>query len=688
MATQKDIQNLAWTMLGEAHPGDQEGMTAVGNTVLNRLAAGNYGSSITAVVMADNQYAAWGIGDQAVNQNGHMVTKYPVGSPQYQAAYDLANSMVNGEVQDNTGGAVNYRAASAGTKWAGGKPTVNIGGNVYQVNHPISAGTQLVAQEPNASSLDAYNSAYGWSDLSDADPATGAPVVADSTPSPGDAIAAINDELGPGALTSAQGAPDVSTYAPQPDSAPVPLAPLPAGQAPQQDSSPPIPMDRSDVAPSQSQVAQTALNSAKAWLAGSNVDLSKVPASQQAALVAAIPTIASLAGDPKSELNYLQQSGLYSALIAAVPSHAPNFAESAWASMNGVALPARLPNDIKDWNLPTGSDVNAAVATIGNFLSDAQNQRVVNFAPDTGSTLGTVAPNNGGWSSYLAPPAQAPVAPPPAPNSNFFTNVNGQSIPSYQLDQSSPYGAGGPTTSVADAPNGGWDAYTNPTGEGNTSAYWTGAQQGAPDVSGNGGWDQLVGGGGSPSQTDMGASNGGWNDYVPPSAGAINALVDPNYQPGADLSSLNVAPSVQVPQYITISKQVQVPADQPIETGSGVHWDAAQGAYVLGAPAKAAPAMVTKTIQQQVPNPAYKAPAQVAAPAAPVAPQPIAVSNGYNYLQNASGGYTNVGQTNPSISPSAAYAQAAAAALSSQTNLGGGGGNHDSQNRAGGGLTG
>lgn len=126
-----DLNNLAWTMLGEARPGDTAGMTAVGNTVLNREASGKYGTTITTIVKAPNQYAAWGIGKQAAGQNQHMQDKYPVTSAQFQQAKALATQLVNGEVPDNTGGAVDYRAASAGTSWANGRQTVNIGGNIF-----------------------------------------------------------------------------------------------------------------------------------------------------------------------------------------------------------------------------------------------------------------------------------------------------------------------------------------------------------------------------------------------------------------------------------------------------------------------------------------------------------------------------------------------------------------------------
>lgn len=137
-ATEQDIRNLAWTMLGEAFPGDTAGMSAVGNTVLNRLNAGNYGSTITSIVKAPNQYAAWGIGSQAADQGNDPDGRFPVGSPEFDQAYQLAQQIVAGNVPDNTGGAVDYRQTTPGTQWSGNAPgTIAIGGNTFQAQHPV-----------------------------------------------------------------------------------------------------------------------------------------------------------------------------------------------------------------------------------------------------------------------------------------------------------------------------------------------------------------------------------------------------------------------------------------------------------------------------------------------------------------------------------------------------------------------
>jgi hypothetical protein len=155
MASEQDVRNLAWTMLGEANPGDQQGMAAVGNTVLNRLSNGGYGSSITNVVKAPNAYAAWGIGSQAASQGNNPSGRFPVGSPRFNQAYALAQQLVVGNVPDSTGGAVNYRQTTPGTRWANGSAgTVSIGGNTFQTTHPVPP-----ASIPNQTALNAIDSA-------------------------------------------------------------------------------------------------------------------------------------------------------------------------------------------------------------------------------------------------------------------------------------------------------------------------------------------------------------------------------------------------------------------------------------------------------------------------------------------------------------------------------------------------
>ncbi len=107
---------------------------------------------------------------------------------------------------------------------------------------------------------------------------------------------------------------------------------------------------------------------------------------------------------------------------------------------------------------------------------------------------------------------------------------------------------------------------------------------------------------------------------LPPPPSIMGRDITANTMPGADLKSLDM-PLPNVPQFITIDKQVPIPSDQPIATGTGVHWDAASGQYVLGDAAPAAtPSPQFKTVKVTVPNPAYKPAAPP--PVVPLSPPP------------------------------------------------------------------
>lgn len=124
--TAADLDNMAWTMLGEAWPGDIAGMTAVGSVINNRLQSGNYGSSITHIVKAPNQFATWGIGSQAKSQGNNPDRRFSTMSPQFQQARALAQQIADGQVTDPTGGAVEYRQTGS-TRRQG----TDIGGNTF-----------------------------------------------------------------------------------------------------------------------------------------------------------------------------------------------------------------------------------------------------------------------------------------------------------------------------------------------------------------------------------------------------------------------------------------------------------------------------------------------------------------------------------------------------------------------------
>lgn len=706
--------NLAYTMLGEANPGNVAGMTAVGNTVLNRLAAGGYGKTITDVVTGDDQYAAWGIGTVAASQVAGLAPlneRFPPGSAAYQQAYGLAQQIIDGETQDPTGGALNYRATADNGQWSQGAPgTVTIDGNTFQTNHPVSAGTQLIATDPTVPGFDAsaYGSAYGWSSLPDANaPTSPADTQTASTSTPdtaADAIADATEGLPPGTNASnANGSFQDLGYTDSdgnPSATPVPLAqqqqdagegllgwaagyqpgtppPSTATAASDQDTiqqGAPLP-ENPPATVSSSQADQIALANVKQFLQGSNVNLDNVPADQQVALMKAVPQLVAMQNDPKALLQYLSDNNLTSALTDAVPSSPPNFAEKMWAGANGVTLPGQIPNALSTWGLSTGSDPNAAASAIQNALAQAQGTRVASANPmgPTQWAAPAIAAING---------SSTPAAPPASSSS---------STPAYQID-AHPGEDGLPGLTAADAPNLGWDAYTNPTTNGNVGS--SGSSSGNNSLAS---WSQPYTS--SPTAVSDGSS------YTPPSSGSsgnnslaswsqpyissMGAIGDDQYAglpsaqqqisdmsaaqydttSGSDIASLGISPSVNVPQYTTISKQIQVPSDQPIEQGSaGITWVADPnnpdgGSYQMTQPTQTAPQMVTKTITQKVVNPVYtaqvaaqQAAQQQAAAAAAAKAAALAQMTPVQQLQ----------ASNPNLSSAQAYNSLAAQTLATQ----------------------
>lgn len=276
----------------------------------------------------------------------------------------------------------------------------------------------------------------------------------------------------------------------------------------------------------------------------------------------------------------------------------------------------------------------------------------------------------------------------------------------------------------------------------------------------NAGWGSLFppqsSGNAASAPVDQ-ATNGGWNSYSQPNtlaggaqlpagvvpAGAASVMAQAkaasNGQANSDswgslLGSFSIpsptyttppqaAPVVSAPTQKTVMQQEINPAyTKWVSLSAGADSDPYQNAAfnyaisqqpappkfisvpkVISVPGVAKPPVVAPVPK---PAPARTAPSfgslfPAAAPAPTITGAPIPVKNGYLYAPNSAGAYTNVGQTNTSLTPAQLYAAAASAALSTQPNGGyqpasgavfyGGGMNSGSsggQDRAGGGLTG
>jgi hypothetical protein len=142
---------LVRTVLGEAGGESPEGQQAVASVVLNRLNSGNYGKSVTDVVLQPNAFESWSQPNQAMNSAPD--------SPAYQNASAAVDGAMSGD--DPTGGAVNFlnpdlqkAEGRAIPSWATG-PGQKIG------RHTFYGGTPMPAPATSAQSDDDFLKEWG-----------------------------------------------------------------------------------------------------------------------------------------------------------------------------------------------------------------------------------------------------------------------------------------------------------------------------------------------------------------------------------------------------------------------------------------------------------------------------------------------------------------------------------------------
>src|SRR5690348_393257 len=107
-----DYQNILRTVYGEAGNQGPAGWSAVANVIKNRLAAGTYGNTASAVVQAPKQFSVWNDGTQALPDDATSAKMMPI----IKAAF-------TSDSPDPTNGATNYYAnkgpnAIAAPAWA------------------------------------------------------------------------------------------------------------------------------------------------------------------------------------------------------------------------------------------------------------------------------------------------------------------------------------------------------------------------------------------------------------------------------------------------------------------------------------------------------------------------------------------------------------------------------------------
>ena len=108
---------LARAIYGEASDQGDEGMEAVGHVILNRVKGKDwYGNTITDVILKDKQFTVF-------NDQKSANYKRMMGATEddevYQQALQIAENLILGNLDDNTGGATHYyNPDDASPDWA------------------------------------------------------------------------------------------------------------------------------------------------------------------------------------------------------------------------------------------------------------------------------------------------------------------------------------------------------------------------------------------------------------------------------------------------------------------------------------------------------------------------------------------------------------------------------------------
>lgn len=129
------IDVLARTLWGEARGEGEEGMHAVANVILNRVATarrrgGDYwwGRTVMQVCQKPYQFSCWNKNDP----NFPLLLRVSLDDPQFAVAHRLAALAVMGRLHDITRGADHYHAARIMPFWARDHaPLCRIGAHIF-----------------------------------------------------------------------------------------------------------------------------------------------------------------------------------------------------------------------------------------------------------------------------------------------------------------------------------------------------------------------------------------------------------------------------------------------------------------------------------------------------------------------------------------------------------------------------
>ena len=97
---------LARAIYGEASDQGDEGMEAVGHVILNRVKGKDwYGNTITDVILKDKQFTVF---NDPESDNYIRMMSATEDDEVYQQALQIAENLMLGNIDDNTGGATHY----------------------------------------------------------------------------------------------------------------------------------------------------------------------------------------------------------------------------------------------------------------------------------------------------------------------------------------------------------------------------------------------------------------------------------------------------------------------------------------------------------------------------------------------------------------------------------------------------
>ena len=124
---EQEIDTMARTIWGEARGEGTAGMVAVGNVILNRVAAGSwYGLTVSEVCKKPKQFSCWNPDDP----NYKKMLAVNTSDPQFKVALQIANNLIKyGRDEDITNGATHYHAKNIRPYWVDDMTEVATVGN-------------------------------------------------------------------------------------------------------------------------------------------------------------------------------------------------------------------------------------------------------------------------------------------------------------------------------------------------------------------------------------------------------------------------------------------------------------------------------------------------------------------------------------------------------------------------------